>query len=57
MGIFYKIDKYDGIIKKDNVIDDVNDDSMGAEFYEIGKLDKNKLSNSKSRIYCNSNGI
>ena len=44
VGVFYKIDKYDGEIKKDNVIDEVNDDSLGAEFYDIDKLDKTKLS-------------
>ena len=44
VGIFYKIDKYDGEIKKENTIDDVNDDSLGAEFYEIDKLDKDNLS-------------
>ena len=44
IGIFYKIIKYDGEIIKDNIIDEVNDDSMGAEFYDIDKLKENELS-------------
>ncbi len=44
VGIFYKIDKYEGNIKKDNIIDEINDDSLGAEFYEIDKLNKDNLS-------------
>ena len=44
MGIFYKIIKYDGEIIKENTIDEVNDDSLGADFYEIDKLNKNELS-------------
>ncbi len=43
-GIFYKIDKYEGDIKKDNIIDEINDDSLGVEFYEIDKLNKDNLS-------------
>ena len=43
-GIFYKIDKYDGNIKEENIVDEINDDSLGAEFYEIDKLDKEELS-------------
>ena len=44
IGIFYKIIKYDGEIIKDNIIDEINDDSMGAEFYDIDKLKENELS-------------
>ena len=44
IGIFYKIIKYEGNIKKENVIDEINDDSLGAEFYEIDKLNRDSLS-------------
>ena len=44
IGIFYKIDKYEGEIKKENTIDEINDDSMGAEFYDINSLKETELS-------------
>lgn len=44
MGVFYKVIDYDNNIKKDIKIDEVNDDSLGADFYEINKLKKNELS-------------
>ena len=44
VGIFYKILKYkNNIINKIN-IDSNNDDSLGASFYEIDKLNKKDLS-------------
>ena len=44
IGIFYKINMYDGVIKKENIVDEINDDSLGADFYEIKKLTKDELS-------------
>ena len=44
VGIFYKIEEYDGEIKKEVIIDEINDDSMGADFYNINKLIKEELS-------------
>ncbi|MDD3187777.1 MAG: NUDIX domain-containing protein [Bacilli bacterium] len=44
IGIFYLIDKYDGVIKNDLKIDNINDDSKGAEFYKIENLKKYQLS-------------
>lgn len=44
VGIFYQILKYDGEIKKDIEIDDINDDSLGADFYKISDLKKEDLS-------------
>ena len=43
-GIFYKVLNYENDIKKEVKIDEVNDDSLGAEFYEIDSLSKNNLS-------------
>lgn len=43
-GIFYKVLEYKNEIKKDIRIDDINDDSLGAEWYDISKLNKNELS-------------
>lgn len=43
-GIFYKVFDFKNEIKKDVEVDDVNDDSLGAEFYEISSLTKNMLS-------------
>lgn len=45
IGFFYKIKKYQNEIKKNISINDINDDSLGAEFYEINKLKKEELSN------------
>ena len=44
IGFFYKILNYENKIKKEISIDEVNDDSLGAEFYDIDKLTKEKLS-------------
>lgn len=44
IGIFFKIFSYSDEIKKEISIDDKNDDSMGAEFYEIKNLKEEQLS-------------
>ena len=44
IGIFYEITDYKGNIKDDILIDEQNDDSLGASFYDIDKLNKNDLS-------------
>lgn len=41
---FYEIIKYKGNIKEKIEIDEKNDDSKGAKFYKISKLNKNNLS-------------
>ena len=43
-GIFFKVNKFKNEIKKTVRIDEVNDDSLGADFYEIDELSKDKLS-------------
>lgn len=43
-GIFFKVLDFKNDIKKINKIDNVNDDSMGADFYDITKLTKDELS-------------
>ena len=43
-GIFYKVLKYKNEIKKEVKIDKINDDSLGANFYEISSLRKKDLS-------------
>lgn len=44
IGIFYKITKYKNTIKKEIEINNVNDDSLGADFYPIKDLKKENLS-------------
>lgn len=44
VGIFYKVLEYSGKIKNEVEIDEQNDDSLGANFYEIDKLSKEELS-------------
>ena len=44
IGIFYKINEYKGEIKKNQIINEINDDSKGAEFYKISELKKENLS-------------
>lgn len=44
IGAFYKILDYSNDIKENIKIDSQNDDSIGAEFYEIDKLAKDNLS-------------
>lgn len=43
-GIFFKALKYNNEIKKELNIDEVNDDSLGADFYSINELKKSELS-------------
>lgn len=43
-GIFYKILDYKNNIKKEMKVDEINDDSLGADFYDINKLSKEELS-------------
>jgi len=42
--IYYLINSYDGDIKNNIEIDQQNDDSLGAEFYDIDTINKNELS-------------
>lgn len=44
IGIFYKIIDYKNEIKKEIKVDSQNDDSMGADFYSISALKKERLS-------------
>lgn len=44
VGIFYRVLEYSGAIKNEVEIDEKNDDSLGNEFYEISKLNKEQLS-------------
>ena len=44
VGIFYQILEYWNEIRKDISIDNQNDDSLGAEFYEIKNLKKEDVS-------------
>ena len=44
IGIFYKVLNYNNDIKNEVKVDEINDDSMGAEFYDINKLSKDELS-------------
>ena len=44
IGIFYKILEYENDIQSKIDIDDKNDDSLGAEFYSIKELTKDRLS-------------
>lgn len=44
LGIFYKINNYEGDIQQDIQTNNVNDDSLGAEFYDINTLKKADLS-------------
>ena len=44
VGIFYQILEYRNEIRKDISIDNQNDDSLGAEFYEIKNLKKEDVS-------------
>lgn len=44
IGIFYKILEYANEIKREIKIDEINDDSCGAEFLSIDKLSKKDLS-------------
>lgn len=44
IGFFYIINSYSGEIKKNNPVDSQNDDSLGAEFYDIDSLKSDMLS-------------
>ena len=44
IGIFYKVLDYKNKIKKEVNINNINDDSLGANWYHISKLNKNELS-------------
>ena len=44
MGIFFKVLNYNNEIKNEIKVDEVNDDSLGAEFFDIDKLKKEELS-------------
>ena len=44
IGIFYKITKYKGNIKRKIELTPQNDDSLGGNFYPIAKLKKEELS-------------
>lgn len=43
-GIFFKVLNYNNEIKKEVKVDEVNDDSLGADFFDINKLSKKELS-------------
>lgn len=43
-GIFFKVENFTNEIKKSIEVDEINDDSLGAEFYEIDRLAANDLS-------------
>jgi hypothetical protein len=45
VGIFFKIIKFENEIRKRVDIDSMNNDSLGAEWYEISKLSRKELSN------------
>lgn len=45
IAILYKINSFNNEIKENIEITDINDDSMGAEYYDIKKLNKENLSN------------
>lgn len=44
IGIFFKVLNYNNEIKKEVKVDEVNDDSLGAEFFNINELSKKELS-------------
>ena len=44
IGFFYKITKYNNSINNNIELSDKNDDSLGAQFYDISKLSKDDLS-------------
>ena len=44
IGFFYKINGFENEIKSNVSISEINDDSLGAQFYDISKLKKSELS-------------
>ena len=45
IGVFYQVLSYENEIKENIEIDAINDDSLGASFYNISELKKEDLSN------------
>ena len=45
IGFFYLIRSYEGDIKESITVDAINDDSLGAAFYDIDSLNSDMLSN------------
>lgn len=43
-GIFYKVLNFEGNLQKNVELNNHNDDSMGADFFDICSLDKNNIS-------------
>ena len=41
---FFKVLKYSDNLQKEVIIDEINDDSFGAEFFNINELSKKELS-------------
>ena len=44
IGIFFKVLNYNNEIQKEVKVDEVNDDSLGAEFFDINESSKKELS-------------
>ena len=44
VGVFYKVLSYSNKIKTKVSLEGMNDDSLGANFYDINSLNKNNLS-------------
>ena len=44
VGIFYKIFSYSNEVKSKVLLEGLNDDSLGASFYDINSLNRNSLS-------------
>ena len=44
IGFFYKITKYNNDINNNILLSNINDDSLGAQYYNISKLTKSNLS-------------
>lgn len=43
-GIFFKVLNFNNEIKNEVKVDEINDDSLGADFFDLNKLSKNELS-------------
>ncbi len=43
-GIFFIVSNFNNEIKNEVEVDEINDDSLGADFFDINKLSKNELS-------------
>lgn len=43
-GIFFTVSNFNNEIRKEVSVDEVNDDSLGAEFFDIKELSKKELS-------------